>query len=91
MGRISSLMNPLTYVVINLGIVALLYSGALSIQLGTLRQGDVIALVNYMNQVLVELVKLANLVVVLTRAWPPPTASPRCLTSRRRRIPVPLP
>ena len=67
-GRISSLMNPLTYVVINLGIVALLYSGALSIQLGTLRQGDVIALVNYMNQVLVELVKLANLVVVLTRS-----------------------
>ena len=67
-GRISSLMNPLTYVVINLGIVALLYSGALSIQLGTLRQGDVIALVNYMNQVLVELVKLANLIVQVSKA-----------------------
>ena len=66
-GRISSLMNPLTYVVINLGIVALLYSGALSIQLGTLRQGDVIALVNYMNQVLVELVKLANLIVQVSK------------------------
>ena len=67
-GRISSLMNPLTYVVVNLAVVAILYSGALSIQIGTLQQGDVIALVNYMSQVLIELVKLANLVVLVTRS-----------------------
>ena len=67
-GRISSLMNPLTYVVVNLAVVAILYSGALSIQVGSLQQGDVIALVNYMSQVLVELVKLANLVVLVTRS-----------------------
>ena len=67
-GRISSLMNPLTYVVVNLAVVAILYSGALSIRIGTLQQGDVIALVNYMSQVLIELVKLANLVVLVTRS-----------------------
>lgn len=67
-GRISSLMNPLTYVVVNLAVVAILYTGALSIQTGSLQQGDVIALVNYMSQVLIELVKLANLVVLVTRS-----------------------
>lgn len=67
-GRISSLMNPLTYVVVNLAVVAILRNGALSIQAGSLQQGDVIALVNYMSQVLIELVKLANLVVLVTRS-----------------------
>lgn len=67
-GRISSLMNPLTYVVVNLATVAILWNGSVSINLGTLQQGDVIALVNYMSQVLVELVKLANLVVTVTRS-----------------------
>ena len=67
-GRISSLMNPLTYVVVNLATVAILQTGAVSIHAGALQQGDVIALVNYMSQVLVELVKLANLVVTMTRS-----------------------
>ena len=67
-GRISSLMNPLTYVVVNLATVAILWNGSVSINLGTLQQGDIIALVNYMAQVLVELVKLANLVVTMTRS-----------------------
>ncbi len=67
-GRISSLMNPLTYVVVNLATVAILQTGAVSIHVGALQQGDVIALVNYMSQVLVELVKLANLVVTMTRS-----------------------
>ena len=67
-GRISSLMNPLTYVVVNLAVAAILWSGGWSIQVGSLQQGDVIALINYMSQVLVELVKLANLVVMVTRS-----------------------
>ncbi|MBR3494763.1 MAG: ABC transporter ATP-binding protein [Clostridia bacterium] len=67
-GRISALMNPLTLVVVNLGIVALLRVGGTSVDAGGLRAGDVIALVNYMSQILVELVKLANLVVTLSRA-----------------------
>lgn len=67
-GRIAALMNPLTYVVVNLGIIAILYFGANKIGSGALLSGDVVALVNYMSQILVELVKLANLVVLLTRA-----------------------
>ena len=67
-GRIAALMNPLTYVVVNLGIIAILYFGANKIGEGMLLSGDVVALVNYMNQILVELVKLANLIVLLTRA-----------------------
>ena len=67
-GRIAALMNPLTYVVVNLGIIGILYFGANKIGSGTLLSGDVVALVNYMSQILVELVKLANLVVLLTRA-----------------------
>lgn len=67
-GRLSALMNPITYTIINLSIVALLYSGAVRIRLGELRQGDVIALVNYMNQILVELVKLANTIVLTSKA-----------------------
>ena len=67
-GRISALMNPLTLVVVNLGIIAVLRLGAAKVDSGVLHAGDVIALVNYMSQILVELVKLANLVVTLSRA-----------------------
>ena len=67
-GRIAALMNPLTYVVVNLGIIGILYFGANKIGSGALLSGDVVALVNYMSQILVELVKLAILVVLLTRA-----------------------
>ena len=67
-GHISALMNPLTYVIINLAIVALLYVGSVQINVGGMASGDVIALVNYMNQILVELVKLANLIVTMTKA-----------------------
>lgn len=67
-GKVSALMNPLTYVAVNLGIIAVVYIGAQKVDGGTLLSGDVIALVNYMNQILVELVKLANLVVLLSKA-----------------------
>ena len=67
-GHISSLMSPLTYVIINLAIVALLYVGSIEINIGGMASGDVIALVNYMNQILVELVKLANLIVQVSKA-----------------------
>lgn len=67
-GKVSALMNPLTYVAVNLGIIAVIYIGAQKVDGGTLLSGDVIALVNYMNQILVELVKLANLVVLLSKA-----------------------
>ena len=68
-GCISASMNPLTYVVINAAVIALIHSGAVRVQLGTLTQGEVIALYNYMSQVLVELVKMANLIILLTKAW----------------------
>ena len=67
-GHISALMNPLTYVIINIAIVAILYVGGLQINVGGMASGDVIALVNYMNQILVELVKLANLIVQVSKA-----------------------
>lgn len=67
-GKISALMNPLTYVIINLAIVAILNNGSVQINVGNMKQGDVIALVNYMNQILVELVKLANLIIQVTKA-----------------------
>lgn len=68
-GRIAALTNPLTYAVINLGIIALLYVGGGKVSTGDLASGDVVALLNYMSQILVELVKLANLIVLLTRAY----------------------
>lgn len=68
-GRISAGMNPLTYVVINAAVIALIHSGAVRVSLGTLTQGQVIALYNYMSQILVELVKMANLIILLTKAW----------------------
>lgn len=67
-GRISGLMNPLTYIVINLGIVVLIYTGALRVEAGIITQGAVVALYNYMSQILVELIKLANLIVTMTKA-----------------------
>ena len=67
-GHISALMNPLTYVIINIAIVALLYVGGIQINVGGMASGDVIALVNYMNQILIELVKLANLIVQVSKA-----------------------
>ena len=67
-GKISALMNPLTYVVINGGIILILWLGAQSVNSGLLLSGDIIALVNYISQILVELVKLANLIVLLGRA-----------------------
>ncbi|MCD7716613.1 MAG: ABC transporter ATP-binding protein/permease [Lachnospiraceae bacterium] len=67
-GRISALMNPMTYVVVNFGLVVLLYVGAQRVDSGAITQGSVVALVNYMSQILVELVKLANLIITVTRA-----------------------
>lgn len=67
-GRISGLMNPLTYVLINLAIVALIQTDAVRVNVGILATGQVVALLNYMSQILVELIKLANLIIQVTRA-----------------------
>lgn len=67
-GRISALLNPVTYALINLGIAAVLRVSGTQVQLGVLTQGETVALVNYMSQILVELIKLANLILLLTRA-----------------------
>ena len=67
-GRISGLMNPLTYVIVNGAIIALIYIGGVRVNIGDLTQGEVVALINYMSQILVELVKLANLIVSMTKA-----------------------
>ncbi len=68
-GRISALMNPITYIIINLGIVFLIYSGALNVDSGNLNQGQVVALYNYMGQILVELIKFASLIVTITKGF----------------------
>ncbi|MCU6747728.1 ABC transporter ATP-binding protein/permease [Faecalicatena acetigenes] len=67
-GRIAGLMNPLTYMIVNGGIILLLYTGAVRVDSGILTQGEVVALVNYMSQILAELVKLANLIITVTKA-----------------------
>lgn len=67
-GRISALMNPLTYVIINFAVIMLLRSGAVSINSGDVTQGELVALYNYMSQILVELIKLANLIITLNKA-----------------------
>lgn len=67
-GNLSFLMNPLTFIVVNLAIIVLIYSGALKVFDGLILQGVVIALYNYMSQILVELVKLANLIITMTKA-----------------------
>lgn len=68
-GRVSALMNPLTYAVVNVTIIILLYTGAIQVQDGLLTQGTVIALYNYMSQILVELIKLANLIITVTKSF----------------------
>ena len=68
-GRVTALLNPLTYVLINLALIVLIQTGALQVQVGVLTQGQVVALVNYMSQILVELIKLANLIITITKAW----------------------
>ena len=67
-GRISALLNPVTYVIINLAIVAVIWVGARQVDAGILTQGKVIALVNYMSQILVELIKMANLIILISKA-----------------------
>ncbi len=67
-GKISAMMNPVTYIIVNVAIIAIIWIGGLQVNVGNLSQGEVIALVNYMSQILVELVKLANLIILLTKA-----------------------
>lgn len=68
-GRVSAAMNPLTYIVINAAVILLIRTGALRVNAGVLTQGQVVALYNYMSQILVELIKMANLIIQLTKAW----------------------
>ena len=67
-GKISGLMNPLTYIIINIGVVALVYVGAIRVEAGIITQGAVVALYNYMSQILIELIKLANLIITVTKS-----------------------
>ncbi len=67
-GTITALMNPLTYVILNLAVAFLIYRGAIQVNQGTLTQGQVVALYNYMSQILVELIKFANLIITVTKA-----------------------
>ena len=67
-GKVSALMNPVTYIIINLGAVVLIWAGAVRVDAGMITQGAVVALLNYMSQILVELVKLANLIINITKA-----------------------
>ena len=67
-GSISAVMNPLTYAVVNAAIIALLYVGGIRVDSGLLTQGQVLALYNYMSQILIELIKLANLIVTITKS-----------------------
>ncbi len=67
-GKITAFMNPVTYIIVNGALVVLIYTGAIQVQVGNLSQGEVVALTNYMSQILVELVKLANLIISVTKA-----------------------
>ncbi len=67
-GKVSGLMNPITYVLINLGVIVLIWVGALRVEQGVLTQGQVVALYNYMSQILVELIKMASLIISITKA-----------------------
>lgn len=67
-GRLSALMNPLTYVIINIATIVLIHTGALQVSLGSLRQGDVVALYNYMAQIIIELIKLASLIITINKS-----------------------
>ena len=68
-GKISGLMNPVTYIIVNGALIVLIYTGSLRVDAGIITQGQVVALVNYMSQILVELVKLANLIITVTKAF----------------------
>ena len=68
-GKISQLMNPATYIIINLAIAFLIYKGAISVESGIISQGSLVALYNYMSQILVELIKMANLIINITKAF----------------------
>ncbi len=68
-GKISALMNPVTYIIINGAVIVLIWTGALRVEAGYITQGEVVALVNYMSQILVELIKLANLIITVTKAF----------------------
>ncbi len=68
-GKISAVMNPVTYIIVNAAIISIIWIGGVQVDVGNLTQGEVIALVNYMSQILVELVKLANLIILLTKAF----------------------
>ncbi len=67
-GKISACMNPATYIIVNVATIILIYTGAIQVNIGSLSQGEVVAILNYMSQILVELVKLANLVITITKA-----------------------
>lgn len=67
-GKISALTNPVTYIIVNAATIALIYTGAVRVDTGYITQGEVVALVNYMSQILIELVKLANLIITITKA-----------------------
>ncbi|MCQ2417493.1 MAG: ABC transporter ATP-binding protein/permease [Oscillospiraceae bacterium] len=67
-GKISALMNPLTYILVNFAVIALIYAGAIRVEAGILTQGAVVALYNYMSQILVELIKFANFIITVTKA-----------------------
>lgn len=67
-GNLTAMMNPVTYVIVNLAIVVIVWTGGVQVDTGVLTQGEVVALVNYMSQILVELIKLANLIVTITKA-----------------------
>ena len=67
-GRISACMNPVTYIIVNAAIIVLIYTGAVQVNVGNLTRGEVVAIINYMSQILVELVKLANLIITITKA-----------------------
>ena len=67
-GKISALMNPVTYIIINGAVIVLIWTGAWRVEGGIITQGAVVALVNYMSQILVELIKLANLIITITKA-----------------------
>ncbi|MBR2312240.1 MAG: ABC transporter ATP-binding protein [Clostridia bacterium] len=67
-GRFSALLNPLTYVIINVSILVIIWRGGVQVSLGTLTQGEVVALYNYMSQILIELIKLANFIILITKA-----------------------
>lgn len=68
-GRLSALLNPMTYVIINLSIMMIIWRGGVQVQLGNLQQGEVLALYNYMSQILVELIKMANFIILITKAF----------------------